>query len=356
MDSSNYQPDDQLEPIMDQLEELRQLLSNKGGNDLVGRVILQIVEDSGMTLESLERMWTRSLLFSDTKWETVAPSLGLRGDLGISQLELFTIPPATPPPSFHRELAKNALRWMDVYREPWNQNQGEAQAHWYILVFSLFNGRLVDLLEKPMPLAPETSSGEVKHKVFLSGNLVLFIIRRKFGPWYPGEFYAQALLELVSAVKLDRDQDFDPQPPVYAVLADLDSFIFLSYDGTNFRHMAQVQIPPEGRVGFMYGMAQDVLFSLLLHGYIEILAAVEKLSTVRSEADDSSEHNRFSIYYPCIEKPGGRSPMPSLDSWSKALLKAREAQTILTKPDFTTEETWEQDSLRGMAMLNERFE
>jgi hypothetical protein len=49
-------------------------------------------------------------------------------------------------------------------------------------------------------------------------------------------------------------------------------------------------------------------------------------------------------------------PRPSLDGWSKALLKAREAQTILTKPNFTTEETWENDSLRGMALLNERFE
>jgi hypothetical protein len=128
MDNNNYQLDDKLEPIMDRLEELRQLLFNKGGNDLVGRVILQIVEDSGMTLEGLERMWTRCLLFSDTKWETVAPSLGLRGDLGISQLELFRIPLATPPPSFHREVIKNALRRTDVYREPWNHDEEEARA------------------------------------------------------------------------------------------------------------------------------------------------------------------------------------------------------------------------------------
>jgi hypothetical protein len=67
-------------------------------------------------------------------------------------------------------------------------------AQWYILVFSLFNGH-VDLPGNPMPLAPE--SGEVKHKVFLFGNLVLFIIKRKFGAQGPHEFYAQALLELV---------------------------------------------------------------------------------------------------------------------------------------------------------------
>jgi hypothetical protein len=206
-------------------------------------------------------------------------------------------------------------------------------AQWYILVFSLFNGRLVDLPGDPIPLVPQSGAGEVKHKVFLFGNLVLFIIKRKFGDQDPHEFYSQALLELVcknlsfigsyaasdylpqAAIKLDCDQDFDAQPPVYAMLSEFDSFIFLSYDGTNFRHMARIQVH-EGRVGFMYGMTQgtspcslgppsaswsptqvsDVLFSLLLNGYIEILAAVEKLSIMPSEADDVSPFVNEDMY------------------------------------------------------------
>jgi hypothetical protein len=47
---------------------------------------------------------------------------------------------------------------------------------------------------------------------------------------------------------------------------------------------------------------------------------------------------------------------PSLDSWSKALLKAREAQTIFVKPDLVSEDTWEKHGRRGMDVLNERCE
>jgi hypothetical protein len=43
-------------------------------------------------------------------------------------------------------------------------------------------------------------------------------------------------------------------------------------------------------------------------------------------------------------------PRPSPDS----LLKAREAQTILVKPDFASEDRWERHGRRGMDALNER--
>ena len=49
-------------------------------------------------------------------------------------------------------------------------------------------------------------------------------------------------------------------------------------------------------------------------------------------------------------------PRPSLDSWSKTLLKAREAQSIFVKPDFVSEDTWERHGRRGMDALNERYE
>jgi hypothetical protein len=49
-------------------------------------------------------------------------------------------------------------------------------------------------------------------------------------------------------------------------------------------------------------------------------------------------------------------PRPSLDSWSNALLKAREAQAILVEPNLVSEDTWEKKSRRGMHVLNERCE
>ena len=62
-----------------------------------------------MTIADLQKLKASSPSFS-AKWETVAPALGLRADLDIAQLNPFTIPIAILPPSFHRDLMKNALQ------------------------------------------------------------------------------------------------------------------------------------------------------------------------------------------------------------------------------------------------------
>jgi len=254
---------------------------------------------------------------------------------------------------------KNASRWMDVYQEPPNHIREEARVRlleaWYVPICSLFNGRLIDKPETPMPETPETSGGEVEHEVFLFSNLILLVIEMKFAFKNARDYYAQVLLELVSAMKLNRDRDLDPQPPIYAMLSDLHDFYFFSYDGTKFQRMVEITIPQQPRAQFMEGMAQvsDLLFSLLLNGYIEILAAVEKRSTKRGSDGDVSTHNSFSPGKPVIGKVAKQVPRPSLDSWSKAHLKAREAQSILIKPDLASEDTWEKDGRCGMNVLNE---
>lgn len=136
----------------------------------------------------------------------------------------------------------------------------------------------------------------------------------------------------------------------------------------------------------------DILFSLLLNGYVEILAAVEKRSIKSGDEGDVSPLRPKSYFHPNIQTskhtsfpPGTpvidttatkvliffifnmllcaadcwifvKVPKLSLGSWSKALLKAREAQTILVEPDLVSEDTWENDSRRGMHALNERCE
>jgi len=156
-------------------------------------------------------------------------------------------------------------------------------------------------------------------------------------------------------MKLNRDRDLDPQPPIYAILSDLDDFHVFSYDGIKFQRMARIWIPQEPRAQFMKGMARvsDLLFSLLLNGYIEILAAVEKRSTKRGNDDDVSSHSSFSPGNQSLKKWPNKFQGRSLDSWSKALLKAREAQDILIKPNLTSEDTWEKESRRGINALNE---
>ena len=81
-----------------------------------------------MTIADLGKLKAGDPSFCAAKWETVAPASGLRADLGIDQLNRFTVPLiAILPPSFHRELMKNSLRWMDVYQEPPSHKREEAQ-------------------------------------------------------------------------------------------------------------------------------------------------------------------------------------------------------------------------------------
>jgi hypothetical protein len=139
----------------------------------------------------------------------------------------------------------------------------------------------------------------------------------------------------------------------------------------------------------------DLLFSLLLNGYIKILAAVEQRSIKRGgegdvsplRTEDLPSSNHFLIFrHPSIKAPllahlsstqwlekypffifnvllcatdcwvSIKVPRPPLDSWSKALLKACEAQAILVKPDLVSEDAWEKNSACGMHALNERCE
>jgi hypothetical protein len=132
-----------------------------------------------------------------------------------------------------------------------------------------------------MPETPETSGGEIEHEVFLFSNLILLVIKMKFTLKNAWDYFAQVLLELVceifsffvtystsdyidqAAMKLNRDRDLNPQPPIYAMLSGLRDFYFLSYDGTTFQCMAQILIPQRPRTEFMKGMTQG-MFSCCL--------------------------------------------------------------------------------------------
>jgi len=253
-------------------------------------------------------------------------------------------------------LMKNASLWLDVYGEPLTPSREEARVRpleaWYVPICSLFCGRLLDKPKSPMPVPSETSGRQVKHQVFLLDNLILLVIEMKHSTWIR-DYYAQVLLELLSAMELHRDSDLDPQPPIYAMLSDLSDFYFLSYDGTKFRVVDKFSITHASRTQTMIGMAQvtNVLFSVLLHGYIEVLEAVEKHSRKCRVHGDISEHDSFSPGKPIIGHK--RCRRASLNKCSQAFLKAREAQNALLNINFTNESTWEEGGQRGLAALNE---
>lgn len=122
-----YEPDERLEGFTEQLKELYDSLFDEGGNELARLAILHLFQEAGMTIADLQKLKTSRPSFSAAKWKTVAPSLGLRSDVDIYQLDPFTVPIAILPPSFHRELMKNASRWMDIYQEPPNHVREEAR-------------------------------------------------------------------------------------------------------------------------------------------------------------------------------------------------------------------------------------
>ena len=122
-----YQPDDKLDTYKARLKELYDELFKDGGDDLAGLAILHLTQEARMTIADLRKLKAVSPSFCAAKWETIAPALGLRADVDITQLDTFTIPHALLPPSFHRDLMKNALQWMDVYQEPASQQREEAR-------------------------------------------------------------------------------------------------------------------------------------------------------------------------------------------------------------------------------------
>ena len=121
--------DERLEVYTEQLKELYDELVKDGGSELAALAILQLTQETSITMEDLRKLRASSPSFCAAQWDSVAPSLGLRADIGISQLGLFTVPIAILPPSFHRDLMKTSLRWMDVYQEPENHNLEEARVH-----------------------------------------------------------------------------------------------------------------------------------------------------------------------------------------------------------------------------------
>jgi hypothetical protein len=67
-----------------------------------------------------------------------------------------------------------------------------------------------------------------------------------------------------AAYKLNIDKEFDPQPPVFAVLTDLKDFYFFSYDGSTFKMDKEIRVSPATRVDFLKGMGEGSVLLLSL--------------------------------------------------------------------------------------------
>ncbi|KAF8806483.1 hypothetical protein BYT27DRAFT_7257207 [Phlegmacium glaucopus] len=228
---------------------------------------------------------------------------------------------------------------------------------WHVPVCALFKGRVVDKPKHSMPRTPETSGGNVEHKVYMLQGIILLVVELKLAIKDEMEHVAQVLLELISAYKLNHDKDLDPQPPIFAILTDLKDFYFFSYAGSTFRMDKEMCVSTATRADFFNGMGDvtEYLFSTILEGYVSILNAVVKRSCHCKTIGDISKHNSAQSGRPTpdhLKVPG--KAQPSLDNWTKAAKLAQEAQATLSKCDCSSLEVWENTSQLGLRCLKAR--
>lgn len=127
MTKRKREPGEDVSQFLLEMQTLKQGVYEKGGKELMGKVVLNLSEDSNLTISDLRKLSYGKPSFPTAKWDDVAPLLGLKEDLSLGQMDKMNLPLALLPPSFHRELMKNASRWMDVYQEPGSQKKEEAR-------------------------------------------------------------------------------------------------------------------------------------------------------------------------------------------------------------------------------------
>ncbi|KAF5373290.1 hypothetical protein D9615_007371 [Tricholomella constricta] len=230
----------------------------KCDQNLAAAVVLDFVYESGFTLRRLGKHEAERPAFASATWEDVATNFQLDASIDYHQLELFSYPVASLPPSFHREVMKASAKWLDVYQERGAHKRGAARMRlmdaWHVPVCSLFKGRLVDQPESFMPETPETSRGQVDHKVYMTEGIILLVMELKLAFKSVQDHIAQVLLELCSAFEINSDEEFKPQPPVYAILTDLEDFHIFRYDGSQFTRIKKIIVSDESRVEYLSGM------------------------------------------------------------------------------------------------------
>jgi hypothetical protein len=110
------------------LDEFTTKLKERGGRDLVAKVTLAIAHLGGLTATDLQTFSETVPSFSKkARWDRVAPKFGLDVSRDIYQLETFSVPCLSLPPSFHRQVMRNSAQWLDVYQEAGSHSREAAR-------------------------------------------------------------------------------------------------------------------------------------------------------------------------------------------------------------------------------------
>ena len=68
--------------------------------------------------------------------------------------------------------------------------------------------------------------------------------------------YGWVFSNSIATFQRNSGRNLDPQPPVYAILTDLEKFYFLRYDGSKFAQMSRILVNSDTEEKFLFGMAQ----------------------------------------------------------------------------------------------------
>ena len=93
----------------------------------IGEFIMDMARNERLTSQHLRVFTEKTPAFSNAEWEKVARTLGLNPTLDKYQLPDFVVPHAHLPPSFHKQVMKNSMQWLDVYQERGSQGRDAAR-------------------------------------------------------------------------------------------------------------------------------------------------------------------------------------------------------------------------------------
>jgi hypothetical protein len=124
---ANQAANPNLQQFTGRLSSLLRELQEQGGIDLIADAIWELADEAKLTSTDLKRRKGKLASFSNASWEEVAPKFDLDPLRGFKQLDTFSFPIASLPPSFHREVMRVSTKWLDVYQERDAQNREAAR-------------------------------------------------------------------------------------------------------------------------------------------------------------------------------------------------------------------------------------
>ena len=200
------------------LDMLASQLQAEGGQAWVAQASLTVDYLGSLMIPDLQAFSDMVPTFSKAWWEKIAPQFGLEVDKDMTQLKLFTVSHTFLLPSFHWEVMKNSVWWLNIYQETGSHSREAARvrlmdvvstwsfmvrdiltiftSQWHVPICALFKGHVVDRAEHPMPETLETSGVWVEHKVYMIEGIILIVIELKLCFKDLGDHTVQLLLEL----------------------------------------------------------------------------------------------------------------------------------------------------------------